>query len=43
MQDAYNDRDRVIELADPKYIGAGGIFDIMAITVIDYFLGQAAS
>jgi type I restriction enzyme R subunit len=31
---AYNDLARYEELADPKYTDTGGIFDIMAMTVI---------
>ena len=34
IQVTYNDLARYEELADPKYTGPGGIFDIMAITVI---------
>ena len=34
IQVTYNDLARYEELADPKYTGTGGIFDIMAITVI---------
>ena len=38
IQSAYTARDRYEELADPKYTDAGGIFDIMAVTVIDTHL-----
>lgn len=38
IQDAYDDRGRYEELADPKYTDVGGIFDIMAVTVIDQHL-----
>ena len=34
IQTAYDQRSRFEELADPKYTGTGGIFDIMAVTVI---------
>ena len=34
IQVTYNDLARYDELADPKYTDIGGIFDIMAITVI---------
>jgi len=42
IQVSYNDLDRYEELADPKYTDAGGIFDIMAITIIQTHLGAAA-
>ena len=42
IQDAYQERGRSDELADPKYYDTGGIFDIMAITVIDTHLTLAA-
>jgi type I restriction enzyme, R subunit len=32
IQTAYDDRGRYDELADPKYMDAAGIFDIMAVT-----------
>lgn len=38
IQMAYADRGRYDELADDKYKDAGGIFDIMAVTVIDNHL-----
>ena len=38
IQDAYDDRGRYEELSDPKYTDVGGIFDIMAVTVIDQHL-----
>ena len=38
IQDAYEERDRYEELADPKYIDPGAIFDMMALTVINYGL-----
>jgi type I restriction enzyme R subunit len=41
IQSAYTARDRYEELADPKYTDAGGIFDIMAVTVIDTHLAFA--
>lgn len=42
IQAAYDDRGRYEELADPKYGDAGGIFDIMAVTVIQHHLSAAA-
>ncbi|MDZ4344566.1 MAG: DEAD/DEAH box helicase family protein [Candidatus Binatia bacterium] len=42
IQTAYDDRGRYEELADPKYTDTGGIFDIMAVTVIDAHLSFAA-
>jgi type I restriction enzyme R subunit len=42
IQIAYGDLARFDELADPKYTDAGGIFDIMAVTVIDNHLTVAA-
>ena len=42
IQDAYEERDRYEELADPKYIEPGAIFDTMALTVIHYGLQAAA-
>lgn len=39
---AYNGLARYEELADPKYTDTGGIFDIMAITVIQSHLQAAA-
>ncbi len=38
IQMAYNDRGRYEELSDLKYIDTGGIFDIMAVTVIQHHL-----
>ena len=38
----YNDLARYEELADPKYTDTGGIFDIMAITVIQTHLSEPA-
>ena len=37
------DRARYEELADPKYIDPGAIFDMMALTVIYYGLQRAKS
>ena len=42
IQITYNGLARYDELADPKYTDTGGIFDIMAITVIQTHLGAAA-
>ena len=42
IQLAYNDIGRYEELADIKYTDAGGIFDIMAVTVIRHHLSHAA-
>lgn len=42
IQTTYNGLARYDELADPKYTDTGGIFDIMAITVIQTHLGAAA-
>ena len=42
IQTAYNDRGRYEELSDFKYTGLGGIFDIMAVTVIQHHLSFAA-
>jgi type I restriction enzyme R subunit len=42
IQTAYNGRGRYEELGDPKYMDAGGIFDIMAVTVIQTHLVSAA-
>jgi type I restriction enzyme R subunit len=42
IQSAYQDRGRYDELADDKYKDAGGIFDIMTVTVIDNHLEAAA-
>lgn len=38
IQVVYNGLARYEELADPKYTDIGGIFDIMAVTVIDTHL-----
>lgn len=38
IQTTYDDHGRYDELADPKYTDTGGIFDIMAITVIQTHL-----
>ena len=38
IQTAYDQRGRYEELSDPKYTDAGAIFDIMAVTVIEYHL-----
>jgi len=43
IQDAYEERGRYEELADPKYIDLGAIFDIMALTVIRHGLHLAMS
>ncbi len=42
IQTAYDRRGRYEELSDPKYTDTGGIFDIMAVTVIDTHLSFAA-
>lgn len=42
IQTTYDQRGRYEELADPKYTDAGGIFDIMAVTVIHTHLTVAA-
>jgi len=42
IQRAYDDRGRYEELSDPKYMDTGGIFDIMAVMVIDHHLSIAA-
>ncbi len=42
IQTAYDERGRYEELADPKYTDTGGIFDIMAVTVIQHHLTFAA-
>ena len=42
IQDTYNGLARYEELADPKYTDTGGIFDIMAVTVIETHLTAAA-
>ena len=42
IQTTYDARGRYDELADPKYTDTGGIFDIMAVTVIQTHLSRAA-
>lgn len=42
IQFTYNELARYEELADPKYTDTGGIFDIMAVTVIETHLMEAA-
>jgi type I restriction enzyme, R subunit len=42
IQISYSDLARYDELADPKYTDTGGIFDIMAVTVIETHLLAAA-
>lgn len=42
IQSAYAERGRYDELADRKYVDAGAIFDIMAVTVIQHHLATAA-
>jgi type I restriction enzyme R subunit len=42
IQTAYDDRGRYEELGDPQYTDTGGIFDIMAVTVIQSHLSLAA-
>lgn len=42
IQTTYDARGRYDELADPKYTDTGGIFDIMAVTVIQHNLTLAA-
>jgi type I restriction enzyme R subunit len=42
IQGTYNGLARYDELADPKYTDTGGIFDIMAVTVIETHLTAAA-
>ncbi|PTL36597.1 restriction endonuclease subunit S [Candidatus Methylomirabilis limnetica] len=42
IQETYDARARYDELADPKYTDTGGIFDIMAVTVIQTHLSLAA-
>lgn len=41
IRDSYTDLGRYEELADSKYTDTGGIFDIMAVTVIQTHLGAA--
>ena len=40
IQQSYADHDRYDELADPKYIDSGAIFDLMAYTVIHQNLSE---
>jgi type I restriction enzyme R subunit len=42
IQIAYDDRGRYEELADPKYTDTGGIFDLLAVTVIQTHLSIAS-
>ncbi len=42
IQTTYDERGRYEELADQRYTDTGGIFDIMAITVIQTHLNEAA-
>ena len=42
IQTAYDERGRYEELSDPKYMDTGGIFAIMAVTVIEHHLSFAA-
>ena len=42
IQTAYDGRGRYEDLADPKYTDLGGIFDIMAMTVIQTHLSLGA-
>jgi type I restriction enzyme R subunit len=42
IQTTYDERGRYEELADPKYTDTGGIFDIMAVIVIQHNLSSAA-
>ena len=42
IQDAYEGLGRYEEIADPKYRDTGGIFDIMAVTVIQHNLSFGA-
>ncbi|MDP3719495.1 MAG: DEAD/DEAH box helicase family protein [Acidobacteriota bacterium] len=42
IQTTYDARGRYDELADPKYTDTGGIFDIMAVTVIQTHLSSPA-
>lgn len=43
IQDAYLSRDRIDDVIDPKYNEAGGIFDLMAYTVIQHHLSAQTS
>jgi type I restriction enzyme R subunit len=42
IQSAYDERGRYEELSDLKYTDTGGIFDMMAVTVIEHHLSFAA-
>lgn len=42
IQKSYVDHGRSGELGDQRYIGPGGIFDFMAVTIIDYHLNAIA-
>ncbi|MEK6707342.1 MAG: hypothetical protein AABY81_00830 [Pseudomonadota bacterium] len=42
IQNTYDGLARYEELSDPKYTEIGGIFDIMAVTVIQHHLSVAA-
>lgn len=42
IQTTYDAHGRYDELADPKYTDTGGIFDLMAVTVIQTHLSEAA-
>jgi type I restriction enzyme R subunit len=42
IQTAYVERERYEELSDLKYMDTGGIFDIMAVTVIQHHLSFAS-
>ena len=42
IQRAYDGRGRYEELSDPRYMGTGGIFDIMSFTVIEHHLAEAS-
>ena len=42
IKETYDDLGRYEELSDPKYTDTGGIFDIMAVTVIQNHLVAAA-
>lgn len=43
IQDSYEERDHYEELADPKYIEPGAIFDMMAMAVIHFILQRIKS
>ena len=42
IQKTYDGLARYEELSDPKYTDTGGIFDLMAVTVIQSHLASAA-